>query len=170
MLTMTIRWKGGVHTQVQFKKPTNGDPPPNKTDENIVELLKKLAPHYPDEEIARIFNCHKFKTGYGNPWTRTRVRGLRGKNNIAPFNRKKRREVISLNEAAKRLEVNCYTVRELIKRGFMEAKQVIKHAPFEIKGTELDKVIVKKVVTELKAGQSFRSTGGVNEDQMTFFQ
>lgn len=117
MLTMTIHWKGGVHTQVQFKKPINGDSPPNKTDENIVELLKKFAPHYPDEEIARTFNCHKFKTGYGNPWTRTRVRGLRAKNKIAPFDRNKKRDLVSLNEAAKRLEVTHYTVRELIKRG-----------------------------------------------------
>ncbi len=169
MLTMTIHWKGGVHTQVQFKKPVNGDPPPNKTDENIVELLEKLAPHYPDEEIARTFNCHKFKTGYGNPWTRTRVRGLRAKNKIAPFDRNKKRDVVSLNEAAKRLEVTHYTVRELIKRGMIKSKQIIKHAPFEIESSELEKDIVKKAVGQLKAGRSLKSMGGVNEDQMTFF-
>ena len=46
MLTMTIHWKGGVHTQVKFKKPVNGDPPPNKTNENVGELLAKLSKHY----------------------------------------------------------------------------------------------------------------------------
>ena len=59
MLTMTIHWKGGVHTQVVFKKPVSGDAPPNKKDENVVELLKKLSAHVPNEEIARIFNCNK---------------------------------------------------------------------------------------------------------------
>ena len=170
LVTMTIHWKGGIHTQVQFKKPVNGDPPPNKTDEDIVELLSKLAPHYPDEEIARILNCHKFKTGYGNSWTRTRVRGLRVNNNIAPFDRNQKRDVVSLNEAAKRLEVNCYTIRELIKRGVVISKQIIKHAPFEIESSELDKEIVKKVVRGLKAGQPLRSMGGINEGQMSFFQ
>jgi len=170
LLTMTIHWKGGIHTQVQFKKPVNGDPPPNKTEENIVELLSKLAPHYPDEEIARIFNCHKFKTGYANPWTRTRVRGLRVNNNIAPFDRNQKRDVVSLNEAAKRLEVNCYIIRELIKRGVVRSKQIIKHAPFEIESSELDKEILKKIVRGLKAGQSLRSMGGINKGQMSFFQ
>lgn len=56
LLTMTIHWKGGVHTQVKFKKPVKDDSPPNKTDENVVDLLKKLSKHYPDEEIARILN------------------------------------------------------------------------------------------------------------------
>jgi DNA invertase Pin-like site-specific DNA recombinase len=170
LLTMTIHWKGGVHTQVQFKKPVNGDPPPNKTQENIVELLGNLAPHYPDEEIARIFNCHKFKTGHDNPWTRTRVRGLRVKNNIAPFDRNQKRDVLSLNEAAKRLEVNCYTIRELIKRGLIKSKQIIKHAPFEIESSELEKEIVKKVVRNLRAGQALRSMAGVNQNQISIFQ
>ena len=167
---MTIHWKGGVHTQIQFKKPVNGDPLGNKTDENIVELLERLAPHYPDEDIARIFNCHGFKTGYGNPWNRTRVRGLRVNNNIAPFDRTKDRDVLSLNEAAKRLEVNCYTVRQLITRGMIKSNQVIKHAPFRIESSELDKEIVKKVIKELKSGRSLRSMGGVEEVQISFFQ
>jgi len=114
MLTMTIHWKGGVHTQVQFQKPTNTDPPANKTDPDVVELLRELAPCYPDEEIARIFNCHQFKTGYGNPWNRTRVRVLRAKNKIVPFDRKQKRQGLSLNEAAKRLDVNPYIIRQLI--------------------------------------------------------
>jgi hypothetical protein len=50
------------------------------------------------------------------------------------------------------------------------SKQIIKHAPFEIENSELDKDIVKKVVRELKAGQSLRSMGGINEGQMSFFQ
>jgi hypothetical protein len=67
--------------------------------------------------------------------------------------------MVSLNEATKRLEVNCYTIRELIKRGVIGSKQIIKHAPFEIESSELDKEIVKKVVRELKAGRSLRSMG-----------
>lgn len=170
MLTMTIHWKGGVHTQVQFQKPTNTDPPPNKTDPDVVELLRELAPCYPDEEIARIFNCHQFKTGYGNPWNRTRVRVLRAKNKIVPFDRKQKREVLSLNEAAKRLDVNTYIVRQLIKKGLIEAKQIIKHAPFEIKKSELKKDSTKEAVQRVKNGGRISQISSENEKQLSLFK
>jgi hypothetical protein len=166
---MTNHWKGGVHTQVQFQKPSNTDSPPNKTDPDVVELLRELAPCYPDEEIARIFNCHQFKTGYGNPWNRTRVRVLRAKNKILPFDRKQKREVLSLNEAAKRLDVNTYIVRQLIKKGLIEAKQIIKHAPFEIKKSELEKDSTKEAVQRVKNGGRISQISSENENQLSLF-
>ena len=62
-------------------------------------------------------------------------RGLRVDNKIAPFDRKKKTDVVSLNEAAKRLGVNTYVVRQLIRKGIMEAKQIIAYAPFEIESS-----------------------------------
>jgi len=44
------------------------------------------------------------------------------------------------------------------------SKQIIKHASLEIGSSELDKETVKTMVKQLKAGQSFRSIGGVSED------
>ena len=170
MLTMTIHWKGGVHTQVQFQKPSNMDPPPNKTNPDVVELLRELAPWYADEEIARIFNCHQLKTGYGNPWNRTRVRGLRVKNKIAPFDRKQKRDVVSLNEAARRLDVNIYVVRQLIKKGIIEGNQIIKHAPFIIKGSEIEKDSVKEVVQRIKHGGRISQISSVNEKQLSLLE
>ena len=82
----------------------------------------------------------------------------------------KKRDAVSLNEAAKRLEVNCYTGRELIKCGMIKSIQILKHASFEIESSELEKDIVRKIVGQLKAGRSLRSMGGVNEVQMTVFQ
>lgn len=169
MLTMTIHWKGGVHTQVRFKKPVKGDPPAHKTDQNIVELVGKLSAHYPDEEIARILNCHQFKTGAGNPWNRTRVRGLRAENKIAPFDRKKERDMVSLNEAAKRLDVNTYVVRQLIHKGLMEARQIIAYAPFQIESSELEKESVRQVVKRLKCGVRLRNMTPVDGRQLNLF-
>ena len=169
MLTMTIHWKGGVHTQVKFKKPVKGDPPAHKTDQNIVALVKKLSAHYPDEEIARILNCHQLKTGAGNPWNRTRVRGLRAENKIAPFDRRKKRDVVSLNEAAKRLDVNTYVVRQLIHKGLMEAGQIITYAPFEIESSELEKESVRQAIERLKCGRGFRKIAPVDDRQLNLF-
>jgi len=169
MLTMIIHWKGGLHTQVKFKKPVKGDPPKNKTDENIVELLKKLAPHYPDEEIARIFNCHKYKTGEGNPWNRVRVRALRANNKIAPFDRTMQRYEVSLNEAAKRLDVNPYIIRQLICKGIIQANQIMLHASFKIKSSELEKEQVKVVVQRIKNGCRLKEIKGDHEKQLSMF-
>jgi DNA invertase Pin-like site-specific DNA recombinase len=169
ILTMTIHWKGGVHTQVTFKKPVKGDPPPSKTDENIVDLLKKLSKHYPDEEIARILNCHKYKTGAGNPWNRTRVRSLRASNKIAPFDRKKKREVVSLNEASKRLDITTYVVRQLIKKGVIEASQIMAHAPFLIESSELEKESVKEATNHLRSGGRLKNIASIDDRQLSLF-
>jgi hypothetical protein len=168
MLTMTIRWKGGIHTQVKFKKPTKHDSPKTKTDENIVELLKRLSVHYPDEEIARIFSCHNYTTGAGNPWNRTRVRGLRVTNKIPPFDRKKKRSLVSLSEAAKRLDVNPYIVRQLIRKGLIKSKQIITWAPFQIEISELEKPMVKKVIEEYKRRGRLGKIKILDDRQLTF--
>jgi excisionase family DNA binding protein len=169
LLTMTIHWTGGVHTQIQFKKPTKGYNS-KKTDENIVDLLEKLSPRFPDEEIARILNCHKLKTGQENSWTRTRVRSLRSSHKIAPFDRTKKTDVMTMNEAARYLNVNAGTIRTLIRNGIVKAEQIIKHEPYEIERTELDKEIVKLSIERLKEGQSLKYFEGVSPQQISFYQ
>ena len=44
----------------------------------------------------------------------------------------------------------------------IKSQQLIKHAPFEIESSELEKGIVRKVVEQLKAGRSLSSMGGVS--------
>jgi hypothetical protein len=164
---MTIHWKGGVHTQVEFRKPSQGDPHDAATDQNVVELLKRLAPHYTDEEIARIFNCHKFKTGRGLRWTRHRIRGVRANRKIPPFDRKKRKTTVSLNGAAKALDVSTYVVRGLIRKKLIRAEQIVRWAPFRIEKSELEKPAVQNAIRQLKQGRRLKQiqAGG---KQLTF--
>ncbi|MDI6794795.1 MAG: hypothetical protein QME81_18335 [bacterium] len=166
LLTMTIHWKGGVHSQVQFKKPVKGEHR-HTTDKNVLELLARLAPHLPDEEIAKVFNCHKLKTGKGNFWNRTRVRSLRAENKIAPFDRTKSKDVLSMNEAAKQLNVSGSVIRTLINNGIINATQVIKFAPWEIKDCELTKPIVTASLKRLKEGHTLKSLRGISPDQLS---
>ncbi|MBT4265674.1 MAG: hypothetical protein HOK67_14995 [Deltaproteobacteria bacterium] len=168
MLDMTIHWKGGIHTQVRFKKPTKGDPPSTKTEDDVIKLVQKLAPHHTDEEIALILSRHGLKTGLGNDWTRVRVRGLRVRNKIEPFDRKKERNVLSLNQAAKQLELNPNSVRQLIQKGIIKAEQLVKYAPFMIEASELEKEEVQSIVRNLKKGHSLRKLGVVNKNQISF--
>jgi hypothetical protein len=169
VITMTIHWKGGVHSNVEFKKPVRGDTT-TKTNGDIVDLLGKLAPWYPDEDIAKIFNCHRFKTGIGNAWNRVRVRSLRSSHKIDPFDRTKKGDVLSLNEAAKKLGVSPNTVRTMISKGVIQAQQIIKHAPFMISRAELEKEAVKKAMCQLEKGRSAKAIGVVSKDQLELCQ
>lgn len=169
LLTMTIRWKGGVHTQLKFKKPTKGDAPPNKTDANVLELLKNLSPHLPDKEIAKVFNCHKLKTGVGNPWNRSRVRSLRSENNIPPFDRSKQKDIVNLSEAANQLNLSVHNIRAFINKGIIKATQIIKFAPWQIKRSELDKETVKETAKKLKQEGSIKFLKEVNPNQLNLF-
>ena len=168
MLDMTIHWKGDIHTCIRFKKPTRGNPPVNKTNDEVIELVQKLAPHHTDEEIAMVLSHFDLKTGLGNDWTRVRVRGLRANNKIAPFDRKKARNVLSLNQAAKQLELKPHSVRQLIQKGIIKAEQLVKYAPFIIEASELEKEEVQTTVRNLKKGHSFRKLGVANKNQISF--
>ncbi len=167
ILTMTIHWSGGIHTQVKFKKPTKGSGS-KKTDDNVVDLLKKLSPHLPDEEIARVLNCYKLKTAQENSWTRGRVRALRAHYNIKPFDRKKKTGVVTMNEAAKQLDVPTSVIRTLIRNGTIKANQIIKYAPYEIESSELEKEEVQIYMERAINGQSSKSYRGVNSDHLRF--
>lgn len=168
MLDMMIHWKGGIHTQVRFKKPTRGNPPVNKTNDEVIELIQKLAPHHTDEEIALVLSRFGMKTGLGNDWTRVRVRGFRANNKIAPFDRKKAQNVLSLNQTAKQLELKPHSVRQLIEKGIIKAEQLVKYAPFIIEASELEKEEVQTAVRNLKKGHSLRNFGVVNKNQISF--
>lgn len=169
LLTMTTHWKGGVHTQIKFNKPVAGESR-NKTDDSILELLKRLAPYLPDEEIARVFNSHKLKTGMGNPWTRVRVRSFRSENKIPPFDRTKKKDVLSLNEAANQLGVGPGTIRTLINNGILDAFQPVKFAPWQIPSSELEEEIVQKAIKRLEDGHYLKALRGVGPGQMSLFQ
>jgi len=65
---LTVRWKGGAITDVDVPLPRSR-PATIKTDEETVDLVRRLALLYPDTVIAGILN----RQG------RTTARGLRSK-------------------------------------------------------------------------------------------
>jgi hypothetical protein len=67
----------------------------------------------------------------------------------APFYRKRERDVVSLDEVAKRLDVNTYVVHQLIHKRLIDAKQITACAPFEIESSELEKESVRQVIVDV---------------------
>jgi hypothetical protein len=53
---LTLRWKGGAITELDVNLPRTR-PAPVRTDEDTIELVRRLAVHYPDAVIAGILNA-----------------------------------------------------------------------------------------------------------------
>src|ERR1700730_9168423 len=65
---LTMRWRGSTLTTIDLSLPQykiSGV----RTDEDTIELLTRLAEHYPDDLIASILNRQGRKTAYGERFT-----------------------------------------------------------------------------------------------------
>ncbi|HUA54201.1 MAG TPA: recombinase family protein [Candidatus Sulfotelmatobacter sp.] len=142
-LDMVVRWAGGDHTRLRVRKNRAGCHRWT-TDASVVELVRTLARQLPDKAIASILNRAGKATGRGNGWTRSRVCTLRNYHGIEPYRegeREKRGE-LTLDEAAKVLNVSEATVRRLIADKILPAIQHSKGAPWVIRAVDLQQVEV----------------------------
>ncbi len=71
-----IFWEGGARTQLSVPLIRRGTKR-TCTSENTIELIRRLAVHHPDHQIAAILNRQGRRTGTGLPFTATRVQGIR---------------------------------------------------------------------------------------------
>jgi hypothetical protein len=72
---LVIRWKGGAVTELDVD--TAYRPQPTiKTDEDTIDLLRRLAVHYTDEQIAGILNRQGRLSARGERFTAVKVQGL----------------------------------------------------------------------------------------------
>ena len=115
-LSLVIRWQGGDHTPLRVPRNRIGQHRWS-VDADVVALVTVLARQMPDQAIAVLNRAGK-TTGKGHGWTRSRVCSLRNHRQIAPYREGERavRGEITLEEAAKILDVSEATVRRLIKR------------------------------------------------------
>ena len=51
---LILRWKGGAISELTV--PLRRRQPPIRTDEDTIDLIRRLAVHYPDAQIAGILN------------------------------------------------------------------------------------------------------------------
>ena len=72
---LVLRWKGGAITELSV--PIKRKPPKIRTDEDTIDLLRRLAVHYPDAKIAGILNRQGRRTARKLSFTASRVQSLR---------------------------------------------------------------------------------------------
>ena len=130
-----VQWQGGARTELSFplKVPGRLD---GRVAEDTLELIRRLAVHHCDREIAGILSRQGRLTGTGLPFTEGRVRGIRRHASIpAARPPDPNSELLSIERAAEELGVSVHTIRRWINTGLLPAEQTTAGAPWRIRLT-----------------------------------
>jgi hypothetical protein len=140
---VTIHWTGGRHTEIRVARVRTGRYPDDRHP-SPVEVIRTLGGHWSDRQLAVTMNRMRCKSSDGQSWTAVRVRELRERLGIAPFDPSlPREETISVDETAKRLEICVGSVHRLIREGALPAAQLMPSAPWQVPVAALDTEAVK---------------------------
>jgi len=147
---LQIHWAGGVHTELRLPWNRAGKHR-RQAAAPVLELVRELAQGCEDRTIAGVLNRLGYRTGQDNPWREERVAQFRRTHEIAGFSGHK--AWISLEEAARCLQVSHPVVRRLIGSGLLPAKQVVACAPWMIDPKNLELPQVQAAVRNVKVGR-----------------
>ena len=137
-LTLVIHWQGGDHTETKVKKNKVGHTRWT-VEVGVVDLVRVLARHLPDNVIAAILNRSGKLTAHGATWTRTHVCGLRNTHGIPVYREGERAErgEVTLDEAAEILKVSRATAYRMVTSGVLPAQHLCAGAPWVIRLADL---------------------------------
>jgi DNA invertase Pin-like site-specific DNA recombinase len=134
---LLLRFKGGVLTNLTV--PLRRPQPSIRTDEDTIALLRRLAVHYPDAQIAGILNRQGRRTARGLSYTASRVQSLRYHWNIPrhqPTDQPLEGELLNVSAAATQLGIAPSTLLRWLNDGFVAGEQVTPGAPWRIRLTD----------------------------------
>jgi excisionase family DNA binding protein len=146
---LRIIWQGGGCTDLEMALTKTGGHF-RATDEDAVELVRRLAAHYDDTTIALILSRQHRRTGTGLPFTKSRVQSLRVSRgipahqpaeNVAPDGDDA--VVVTVAEAERLLGVSKVTIYRWLRDGFITGEQLTAGAPWRIR---IDHAVRDKVV------------------------
>jgi hypothetical protein len=132
-----LRWKGGAITELSV--PIKRKPPKIRTDEDTIDLLRRLAVHYPDAKIAGILNRQGRRTARKLSFTASRVQSLRHSWGIPchqPSDDPQEGELLTVADAANQLGLAPSTLHRWLGEGFIAGEQLIPGAPWRIRLTD----------------------------------
>ena len=131
-VVVTIHWTGGRHTEIRVSRISTGRYPEDRHP-SPVEVIRNLGGQWPDRELAVTMNRMRCRSTDGGTWTAIRVRELRERMGISPFDPTLAREkTISVDETARRLQICVASVLRLIREGILPAKQLMPAAPWQV--------------------------------------
>jgi AraC-like DNA-binding protein len=149
-IVLVIHWVGGRHSELRVKKNEPGQHR-HRTSLETIDVIRRMAGQFPDEQIAATLNRLGLQTGNGNTWTEIRVRSARHYHTLPPYDPSRPRDALTLQEAAQYLGVSPTTVRRLINDQHVTARQVVPCAPWEIARDGLDSASVREAIRQIQA-------------------
>jgi DNA invertase Pin-like site-specific DNA recombinase len=164
---LLIHWTGGRHSELRLSKNQTGRHS-RCTSLEAIEIIRRMAGRFPDDQIAATLNRLGFRTGPGNSWHEGRVRAVRSYHQLPACNLKaSERRTLTMEEASERLNVSHKIVRRLIDSGKIPAHQVVPWAPWEIGTEAIESEEVLKEVQNLK--RRVRSESPSPETELPLF-
>ena len=168
ILKFIIHWKGGCHTEFEMPKPPSGIG--RKTAEQDLEIIRKMAVRYGDDEIARVLNKLGRQTATGKRWSAFRVETIRGKHSIAGRTHKAEDpEILTLGQAAKYLGASPTTIKRLVAGGALPKRQIVPWAPWEITRSDLESDEIKALIEALHETGRLKIDGVNSQNQQRLF-
>jgi hypothetical protein len=135
---LTLRWRGGVISELDLSLRSCRIPPV-RTDEETIDLVRRLAVHYPDALIAGILNRQGRRTANGNRFTSHKVGNLRRYWQIPRFDPatvSSEGELVTIQRASEIFGVVPSTVHRWLADGFIAGEQITPGAPWRIRINE----------------------------------
>lgn len=134
--TVELFWQGGARTELPVRvKHTNGEAVRDRSE--LIDLVRKLAVHSPDAEIAMVLSKQGWSSPTGLPFTAARVAGIRERANIPAAPRTQPPSSgVSILAASRELGVSTQTIRRWLAEGLLPAEQTAEHAPWRIRITD----------------------------------
>ncbi|MHB1743348.1 MAG: recombinase family protein [Acidobacteriaceae bacterium] len=142
---LVLHWQGGDHTQVEFPKVRSGRHR-YVTDDDLVEIVRKLARIESDARIASILNKNERRTAHGQNWTAMRVCSVRNHHAIPVYREGERqtRGEMSVSEVADVLGVTPTTIFRLIQSKHLPATQACVNAPWILTQSDVEQYMAER--------------------------
>ena len=135
-----------------------------------LEIIRRMAVRYGDDQIASVLNRCGYSTGKGKRWNQTRVATARRNHSIAGQQRAlPDPERVSLSEAARICGVSHHTIQRMVEAGLLKREQVTPRAPWEIRRRDLDAEPIRSIVERLHRTGKLILQGGCADDQLALF-
>jgi Recombinase zinc beta ribbon domain len=83
-IVLLIHWVGGQHSELHIKKNATGKHS-GCTSLEAIEIIRRMAGKFPDDQIASTLNRLSLRTGKGNTWREGNVRTVRSYHQLPAF-------------------------------------------------------------------------------------
>jgi hypothetical protein len=111
-VVLVIHWTGGRHSELRFAKNKTGHHS-RVTQIEAIEVIRQMAGHHTDKEIASTLNRLGLQTGAGNAWQEHRVFWARRHHGLCAYDPNNKNVSLLTLEAAQ-LGISKNSVRKLI--------------------------------------------------------